>query len=254
MKPHRSSLYATFAAVALGLIAGFWWSRAPDRMRPAPFANRTADAATGTAGSKIVTPEPRTSPEKPAADATVKRIRDLLETLEPVLPGETENKTALELLHWWAEIDPASAIAYAQAHPALHGRAELPAELFIKWLDAHRDVAIAWATTLPLGALRSGLLPAVISIVAETRPLDALTMTSELEGENRRLALSSLFTEWSTVDPVARSGGGAAPAHHGGAESRLASGHWKVGRPRPDRRDCLGETSPTGRQPGFLGR
>jgi hypothetical protein len=145
--------------------------------------------------------EPLSVPASASADVRVNRIRDLLAALEPVLPGEKENSTAIELLQWWAEIDPVAAIVFAHANPALHGREELAVELFIRWLDARGAVGIGWASALPHGELRSRLWPTVISLVAETRPREALAMASELEGENRRRALSAIFAEWSSVDP-----------------------------------------------------
>ena len=138
----------------------------------------------------------------PEAAATVEKILRALAAMEPVLPGEVENKAAIELLHWWAEIDPAAAIAYAHAHPAIHGRAELPAELFIAWLDAKGSSVIAWATALPRGELRSRLLPTVISIIAEQHPRNALILADELTGDDRRRALSALFAEWTSADPA----------------------------------------------------
>lgn len=202
MKTQRPSYYLIAAAAGAILLAGLWWGLAPERApRPLPSeSNHLRPESAGSPGNpKSVAPD--ATPADSQSDVRVKRIRELLATLEPVLPGETESKTALDLLHWWEEIDPVAAITYAHSHPASHGRAELPVELFTLWLDAKHDAAIAWATALPHGDLRAQLLPAVISVVAETRPQDALAMASELDGENRRLALSSLFAEWTSADP-----------------------------------------------------
>ncbi len=203
MKTHRPSYYLIVAGAGVILLTGLWWSLAPGRgPSTLPAVRHSLPTAPASSVGHVESVSPNAATAAPQADVRVTRIRELLATLEPVLPGETENKTALELLHWWAEIEPVAAIAYAHAHPAIHGRAELPAELFAIWLEAKGESVIAWATALPRGDLRSRLLPAVISVVAETRPLDALKMASELDGENRRLALSSLFAEWSSVDPA----------------------------------------------------
>jgi hypothetical protein len=172
------------------------------RRHPLPGADTPGVAHNAPANNPLATRPPALASPSPEAAATVEKIRAALAAMDPILPGETENKAALQLLHWWAEIDPASALAYAHKHPAIHGRAELVAELFGAWLNTKRDLAITWATSLPRGELRSRLLPTLISLTAQQRPADALSLASELTGENRRLALSALFAEWSSSDPA----------------------------------------------------
>ncbi|MEO6004366.1 MAG: hypothetical protein ABIZ04_24875 [Opitutus sp.] len=199
----RSRLWSILvAAGAVAILLGVAWWGGARYLRPGARTAATVDR--GLARDRSVTRIDRPLSDRtgdPQNAAKVRRIQELLATLEPVLPGETENRAALELLRWWAEIDPAAAIAYAHGHPAIHGRLELPTELFTVWLEAREEAALAWATTLPRGELRAQLLPAVIAVMAETRPRDALIMASELQGENRRIALASLFAEWSSSDP-----------------------------------------------------
>ncbi|MEO7600110.1 MAG: hypothetical protein ABIV50_14335 [Opitutus sp.] len=203
MKTPRVIIYLFMGGFGLVLLVVAWSrftsERTTSRSRPArqvsPQAREVSPVRVESAASAVTATDSQ-------PNVRVKRIRELLAALEPVLPGERENKTALELLQWWAEFDPQGAIAYAQANPAIHGRAELPVELFVRWLNAEGDPVLAWATGLPRSELRSQLLPTVISLHAETRPLEALSMTSELTGENRRLALLSVFAEWSSADPA----------------------------------------------------
>lgn len=200
LKKHRFFAWLLLlAGTAVFLLIGL---RRHDRVSVPPADSSAPPAGTAPAPGRPGTETAAPAALSPGAAATVEKILRALAAMEPVMPGEVENKAALELLHWWAEIDPAAAIAYAHAHPGIHGRAELPAELFIAWLDAKGSSVIAWATALPRGELRSRLLPAVISVVAEQRPRDALAMASELSGENRNLALSALFAEWSSADPA----------------------------------------------------
>ena len=143
------------------------------------------------------------SPADARTGPTVERIRQMLGEMEPVLPGEVENATALELLRWWAELDPAAAIEFAGGNMRIHGRSTLPAELFIAWLDRNASEAMRWSERLPAGALRSQLLPTVISLLAQEQPIEALRMAGELSGDHRRAALSTLFSEWTARHPRA---------------------------------------------------
>ncbi len=196
--PRKTRLLALaflISGTAIVLVLGLRRHHRPGAATPEVAHNAPANNLLETRTTALASPPPE-------AVATVEKIRAALAAMDPVLPGETENKAALQLLHWWAEIDPASALAYAHENPAIHGRAELVAELFGAWLNTKRDLAITWATALPRGELRSRLLPSLISLTAEQRPTDALSLASELTGENRRLALSALFAEWSSSDPA----------------------------------------------------
>lgn len=51
--------------------------------------------------------------------------------------------------------------------------------------------------------MRQQILPALISIIAEQQPQEALRMAGELSGEHRRTALAALFLEWSASHPRA---------------------------------------------------
>lgn len=133
---------------------------------------------------------------------TIARIRQLLSEMEPVLPGEVENATALKLLRWWAELEPVAAIDFAAKHPDMHGRPALVAELFVAWLERAPTDALQWLQRLEAAALRAQILPGVITIVAHQEPREALRLAGELTGENRRAALSALFLEWSARRPT----------------------------------------------------
>lgn len=207
MKTPRASSAVLLAVTALVVLVGLlqWRDRSRVKANSAEAPGGPDGRDAGRAALKISRQpaESREQGTQPATAATVQRIRDLLTTLEPVLPGEVENKAAIGLLEWWAESDPVGAIEYAASHPALHGRANLPAELFMAWLDAKGAVALKWATALPSGALRSELLPTVISHEAAQHPQNALHLAAELTGEARVKALLAIFSEWSARDPIA---------------------------------------------------
>ena len=172
------------------------------------FQQDPAEASKAASGVELVPVPGRTDmavhdTKLARSGATVERIRQMLASIEPVLPGEVENRTALDLLRWWAEFDPAAAIAFASGNPGVHGRTELPLELYGAWLDVKRADAVKWVGALEPGALRSQLLPAIISMVAGEQPLEALRLADELSGENRRTALAALFSEWSALEPRA---------------------------------------------------
>lgn len=187
-------------AVAIGavaLIGGWIWSR----RSPPATDGRSRGAAQPAAVAPVA--EHVAARPGPGERVSVERIRGLLESLEPVLPGEVENGPAIELLRWWAEREPAVAIAYAASRPALHGRAGFAAELFGAWLKTDRSAAMQWAAGLPAGELRAQLLPGMIEVIAAREPGEALRLAGELSGENRRAALAALFTAWTALDPKA---------------------------------------------------
>lgn len=136
------------------------------------------------------------------ASGTGVRIRQLLAEMEPVLPGEVENATALELLRWWAESEPVAAIDFAVIYPNVHGRPTLVVELFVAWLNRTSDEALPWLHRLEAGPVRAQILPSVISMVAQQEPREALRLAGELSGEPRRAALSALFLQWTASRPV----------------------------------------------------
>jgi hypothetical protein len=205
MIPHRRSplKFTVVGGAAIALAVLLWPKRTPSNAseRPAAASARPSlpaavpqhDESTGTAEKE----------RNAQANVTVERIRRMLDSLEPVMPGEVENAAAIDLLRWWAQFDPASAVHYAASHPALHGRLRFPAELFAAWLEANGAAAVKWATGLPAGDLRAQLLPAVIAIVARQQPGEALRMAGELSAENRQAALSALFAVWTGLDPLA---------------------------------------------------
>lgn len=138
-----------------------------------------------------------------AGRVTPEQLRGLLEATDPVQPGEVENAAALELLRWWAELEPVAAIEFAVRRPELHGRKSLAAELFVTWLDARPVEAARWVAGLPAGDLRAQVLPPAISLLAGREPQAALRLAGELSGEQRATALAAVFAEWSALDPVA---------------------------------------------------
>ncbi|WP_414664743.1 hypothetical protein [Horticoccus sp. 23ND18S-11] len=121
--------------------------------------------------------------------------------MDPVLPGEVENAAALELVRWWAEIDPAAAIRFAASRPEVHGRSTLSAELWGVWHDRAGRKALAWLDALEPGVVRAQILPTVVSRLAATLPQEALRLAGELSGEPRHSALAALFAAWSAVNP-----------------------------------------------------
>jgi hypothetical protein len=197
----KSRLLVPLAAGAIAvLVAGAWWLH---RSREVKLQPETTPAALIRADAQRHDDRWRAPILDAKATGTVERIKSMLGAIEPVLPGEVESAAALELLRWWAEIDPAAAIVFAGGNLNVHGRAPLAAELFIAWRDRKPEEARARFEPLQAPKLRAQILPAVISLVAPQQPHEALRLAAELTGENRRVALTSLFSEWGAGQPRA---------------------------------------------------
>lgn len=156
----------------------------------------------------------------------IEKIRHELAAMQPILPGEIENDIAMDLLRRWARLDPAGAIQFAAAHRDLHGSESFASELLIGWMDARPEAAMAWVKTMRDAELRSQLLPAVISRMAQEHPSDALRLTLELRGENRDRAISALFAEWAENDIQAAAAAANAmnsPADRASAQQHVAT-------------------------------
>lgn len=196
----RSWLLPSLLVVA-ALCAALWWiPSGPERPGRSTQAGQPAGAAAGADDRAPHSPQPAGAEALPEAAA---RVPGALAAMAPLQPGEVENAAAIELLERWSRNEPAAAIQYAAQHPELHGRMALPADLLIGWLDADEAAARRWVAQLPKGALRSQLLPAVISLVAGQDPHAALKMAGELTGEDRMRALGGLFGEWAASEPAA---------------------------------------------------
>ncbi|MDH4475462.1 MAG: hypothetical protein QE274_03230 [Verrucomicrobiaceae bacterium] len=165
-------------------------------------------------------------PLSPSALEEIERIRRELAIMQPILPGEIENDIAMDLLRRWARLDPAGAIQFAAAHRDLHGSDSFASELFIGWMDARPEAAMAWVKTMRDAELRFQLLPAVISRMVQEHPGDALRLTLELRGENRDRAISALFAEWAENDIQAAAAAANAmnsPADRASAQQHVAT-------------------------------
>lgn len=130
----------------------------------------------------------------------IENIHRELTSMDPILPGEIENDIAMGLLRRWVKLDPIAAIQFSAAHLELLGRDDFVSELLIEWMDSETDDAINWVKNITDIELRSQLLPAVISHMAQEKPADAMLLAFDLRGENRQRAISSLFAEWAEKD------------------------------------------------------
>lgn len=235
MKPRRTFALIVLMAgsVVVLVIVGRWRNKSESDTARAIEGPRLSGSNALTSGATALRIDgPDTSaPAVRKGTVTVERIRRMLEGIEPVMPGEVENAAALELLRWWAELEPAVAIEFAASQMKLHGRASLPAELFIAWLDRNPGEARRWSDRLPQGSLREQILPAVISMLAQHEPEVALRMAGELSVENRRAALSSLFLEWGARHPRVAAGAALqlADAREQNLALRAVLGKWMDG-------------------------
>lgn len=188
---------------AIAVVGGRWRESSRGGHSPSPAEARGSNGALANATPNATGSESGVVSDglTAKAAATVGRIREMLSTIEPVLPGEIENAAAIELLRWWGEIEPIAAMEFVASHPHVHGRATLAAELFVSWLDRSRDDAMQWFNLRAAGELRWQILPMVISAVAQQQPRVALGMMVELTGETRQAAVSALFSEWGATDP-----------------------------------------------------
>ncbi|BCU79274.1 hypothetical protein [Luteolibacter sp. LG18] len=192
----RSGFQRTRWLLAGGLftVAGIaLWHVASDT----PSGSKTAVASLSRAS------EPgNRRPVGPSASEKIAEIRGQLDAAAPVARGQIRNDSVIDLLRRLAELDPEAAIAFTRDHPELHGDPGLAAELFAGWLDRRETEARGWLDNVPTGALRTQLVPLVVSSLASEHPEDALALAGELPGYDGDLGILAAFGPWTASDEL----------------------------------------------------
>lgn len=205
----------TCLGIALAVLAGAtcwlgWSVSKPEHITALPQSTATpANARRGTTSAEAIKP-PAQAAMVEREIGEIEKIRHELAVMDPIQPGEIENHIAMDLLRRWAKLDPVAAIQFAGLRRDLHGRDAFATELLIAWMAGKPGAAMTWVTTMHDSELRSQLLPAVISLMAQENPSEALRLATELGGHHRERALGALFAEWAENDIQA-----AAAAAHG---------------------------------------
>ncbi len=174
------------------------WCRVPGVTERPAAEGLTADGVASFRSGECVVSEGGNTGRGLAA--TVNAIRRRLTASGPILPGELESSTVMDLLRQWAALDPEGAVRMAAVRRDLHGRDDFAAELLVGWMDTNPDAAMAWAIALPDGELRWQLMPAIVAGLAEENPGGALKMALMLEGRFREQSVRAVFSEWSAFD------------------------------------------------------
>lgn len=125
-----------------------------------------------------------------------------LSELTTVLDASVSNDYIVRfILGSWAQRDPAAALAWVQAHPALN---DSGVHSFLRgWTHAAPDAALAWVDAQPLSAASAGLREAAVAALSEKDPAAALALLKSrgwLASSPR--ALVQLLQNWGGSDPA----------------------------------------------------
>jgi hypothetical protein len=102
----------------------------------------------------------------------------------------------------WAERDPAGALAWVEATPALNTAGTRA--FLTGWMRAAPKAALAWLDARPLSTSSDNLRTAAVEAMAETNPAAALEMMKSRGWiANSPTALVKLLQNWGGLDPQA---------------------------------------------------
>lgn len=117
------------------------------------------------------------------------------------LPLTHRNMALGVLFARWAELDPASAVQYAQLLPKSANAGFLRRTALNAWAEQNFDAALAWAKSLEKGEARNDSIAAVAGQLAKRDPNAALQLIAEnFAGRDASAAYDSVFSAWAETD------------------------------------------------------
>ena len=117
------------------------------------------------------------------------------------LPLSHRNMALGVLFARWAELDPASAVQYAQLLPKSANAGFLRRTALTAWAEQNFDAALAWAKTLEKGEARNDSIAVVAGQLAKRDPNAALKLIGEnFAGRDAGAAYDNVFSAWAETD------------------------------------------------------
>jgi hypothetical protein len=130
-------------------------------------------------------------------------LKVLLNSLAPASNDETDIELGRLLLRRWAEINPASAAAWAGSLPEGPFRFEVMGHVAIVWANTDLAGALHWVRQLPEGESRNSACLNLGYEAARTEPLISLELALQLPARTRDELLAHAAGEWASRDPLA---------------------------------------------------
>lgn len=126
-------------------------------------------------------------------------------TLRDRLRSEAvRSKFQNEMLRYWAQLDPPSAMAAVQQMPAGRARQQAEDQVLSRWGEKEPSAAVKWARESMPENLRTSRVAWAIDGMARRDPRAAAALLAKLpDGLARSRAMHTILTQWAERDPAA---------------------------------------------------
>ncbi len=131
--------------------------------------------------------------------------QELLDAVFEYMPtGDNFQQSVSQIISSWAREDPAAAAAAAAQLPLGRIFSQSVSMIASQWSQTGRkEEVFAWAKTLPEGEARRGALGSLFSQWSSQDPQGAIAALTSLDPADRKQAIQSISSGWSNKNPEA---------------------------------------------------
>ncbi len=122
-------------------------------------------------------------------------------------PGEARAQAIQSTATTWASIDPQNAIAWTRALPDSPEKKSAYNNAVLTWAAVSPTDITSWVNSQPAGADADHIRSVASTVLVESQPLDAISMTRQIADPTRsQAALVRVLNRWGQFDPAALQG------------------------------------------------